>query len=138
MKGCVRGYGNFEELTSHGVDPKELFDNIEDSTKSDLTQTDSVIKNCDNVIKENTDQQHPIRPHHPYSSSKEMIRRLPRSTYFESNRDSIFDLKFDQISEQMSLHSTSSSFSLASTCNHNSIKENKKVLMVSVYTYITR
>ena len=128
----MRGYGNFEELTLHGVDPTKLFDNIEDSTISDLTQTDAVIKKCDNVIKEKADQQHPIRPHHPYSSSKEMIRRRPRSTYFESNRDSIFDLKFDQISEQLSLHSTSSSFSLASTCNHNGIKENKKVMMASV------
>ena len=39
IKGCVRGYGKYDDLTSSGIDPRELFDDIEDIEIPNLTTT---------------------------------------------------------------------------------------------------
>ena len=94
MKGCVRGYGNYEELTSSGVDPTELFDDIEDSIKSpDFVPPD---EECDDVIEEESDQQDIKSPNHihPLPTVVELRRRF-RS---ESDTGSNFDPVFDEIS----------------------------------------
>ena len=124
MKGCVRGYGNYEELTSSGVDPTELFDNMEDCKKSpDLEQSDILFDDED-------DQQDIQSPNYLYPLATRVVRRRPRSTYFEGNRDSIFDLKldFDQLSEQTSICTAPSLHSLTSMHNLHSIRENKEVI----------
>ena len=116
MKGCVRGYGNYEELTSSGVDPTELFDDVLYYEKlPDLVQPkqpDIALENTEKGIR-SSDNLHILS----------MQRRL-RSTYFETNHDFIFDLEFDRSSKQVSLYSTPSLFSLVTTYD----RENKKVI----------
>ncbi|XP_065919849.1 ATP-binding cassette sub-family C member 4-like isoform X2 [Dysidea avara] len=61
-EGCVQGYGNYEELTSSGVDPTELFDDVEDNRKStDLVVTDIVVEECDDVTEETDKNKKPKR-----------------------------------------------------------------------------
>ncbi|XP_065887047.1 ATP-binding cassette sub-family C member 4-like isoform X2 [Dysidea avara] len=49
-EGCVQGYGSYEQLTSSGMDPTELFDDIEkDSTK----QPDIVVDECEDTTEMN-------------------------------------------------------------------------------------
>ncbi|XP_065902912.1 ATP-binding cassette sub-family C member 4-like isoform X2 [Dysidea avara] len=50
-KGCVQGYGNYDQLTSSGVDPTELFDDIEDNNKSlnDMVVLDVVVEECEDT-----------------------------------------------------------------------------------------
>ena len=115
MKGCVRGYGNYEELTSSGVDPTELFDDVLYYEKlPDLVQpkqSDIVLENTEKGTR-SSDNLHILS----------MQRRL-RSTYFETNNDFIFDLEFDRSSKQVSLYTTPSLFSLVTTYD----RDNKKV-----------
>ncbi|XP_065917654.1 ATP-binding cassette sub-family C member 4-like [Dysidea avara] len=47
-EGCVQGYGNYEELTSSGVDPTELFDDVEDNKKSTDIIVQEVVANKSN------------------------------------------------------------------------------------------
>ena len=120
MKGCVRGYGNYEELTSSGVDPTELFDDIEDCKKSpDLEHSDALLDNGNNQQK-----------NYLYPLATRMVRRRPTMTYFEGNRDSIFDLKLDldRLSEQTPNCSAPSLHSSACMRNLHNIRENKKVI----------
>ena len=51
LKGCVQGYGNYDQLTSSGVDPTELFDDIEDNNKSlnDMVVLDVVVEECEDT-----------------------------------------------------------------------------------------
>ena len=52
MQGCVQGYGNYEELTSSGVNPTELFDDVEDSSNllmNDITVPDIIVEECDGL-----------------------------------------------------------------------------------------
>lgn len=53
MKGHVQGYGSYDELTSSGVDPRELFDDIKDTgSLQDFITTDVVIEECNDVVEE--------------------------------------------------------------------------------------
>ena len=57
LKGHIQGYGKYNELTSKGVDPRELFDDVEDTRESpDCINTDIVIERCNDVAEE-ADQQ---------------------------------------------------------------------------------
>ena len=95
MKGCVRGYGNYEELTSSGVDPTELFDDIEGSSKSpDLVQPDIVIQECDNV-EEETDKQDFKSPDHVQLLPIEKTRRRIKSKHSDSDVDPTFNPVLD-------------------------------------------
>ena len=111
MKGCVRGYGNYEELTSSGVDPTELFDDIKDSIKSpDLVQSDIVIEECDDVVEE-ADRQDIKSPDHIHllPIEKEARRRV-RLRHSESDTGYNFDPVFDE----GSVYTTPSLLSLVS------------------------
>ena len=114
MKGCVRGYGNYEELTSSGVDPTELFGNIENCGKSPdlalLEQPDIELDNARKVIR---------RSHNLHSLS---IGRQPKSVYFQSNHDSKFDLEYI----------TPSLFSSTTHDIFKSTRDNKKVTKLSI------
>ena len=113
MKGCVRGYGNYEELTSSGVDPTELFDDIEDgSSKSpDLVQPDIVIEECIDVVEEGGANEEDIKsPDHTHLLPIEKARRRVRSKHSENNADPNFDPVFDE----GSIYTSPSLFSLIS------------------------
>ena len=53
----MQGYGNYEELTLCGVDPRALFDDIEDTARSpDFITTDTVIEECNDAVAEANQQ----------------------------------------------------------------------------------
>ena len=132
MKGCIRGYGNYEELTSSGVDPTELFDDIEDCKKSpDLVQPDIVIEDCDDVVVEEADQELKS-PDHVRLLPIEKARRRVRSRHSDSNDVPNFNRNFDPLSEEVSLCTAPSLFSLVSTHdNLDSIRGTKKVVPIA-------
>ena len=115
MKGCVRGYGNYEELTSSGVDPTELFDDIEGSMKSpDLVEADIAIEEYDNE-EEEANKQDIKSPDHIHLLPIEKARRRVRSRNSESNADS----NFDPVLDEGSIYTTPSLFSLISIPDKN-------------------
>ena len=109
MKGCVRGYGNYEELTSSGVDPTELFNDIEDnSIKSpNLVQPDIVAEECNDEIE--SDQLDIKSPDHIHLLPIEKARRHVRLRHSESN-----DYNFDPVFGEGSVYTSPSLFSLVS------------------------
>ena len=133
MKGCVRGYGNYEELTSSGVDPTELFDDTEDCRKSPyLVQPDNVIEECDDVVEEADNQQDIMSPDHIQLLPIEKARKYSRLKHFDSN----VDPNFDGLSEEASLFTTPSLFSLVSSHdNIDSIRGTKEITKVSTQVY---
>ena len=132
MKGCVRGYGNYEELTSSGVDPTELFDDIEDSIKSpDLVLPDIVIEECDDE-EEGADQQDIKSPDHIHLVPIEKARKRVIARHPENHPGASLDPNFDGLSEEISLFTAPSLFSLVSTHdNLDSIRGTKKVRLQS-------
>ena len=50
IKGCVQGYGKYDDLTSSGIDPRELFDDIEDIEIPNVTTTNVVTDECSDII----------------------------------------------------------------------------------------
>ena len=132
LKGCVRGYGNYEELTSSGVDPTELFDDIEDYGKSpDLVQPDIVIEECDDVLEEADNQQDINSPDHIQLLPIENARRRFRSKHTDRNVGPNFELS--SLSEEDSLFTAPSLFSLVSSHdNLDSISGTKKVPKISL------
>ena len=109
LKGCVRGYGNYEELTSSGVDPTELFDDIEDnSMKSpNLVQPNIVAEECSNEIEKN--EQDIKNPDHIHLLPIEKARRRVRLRHSQSN-----DYNFDTVFGEGSVYTSPSLFSLVS------------------------
>ena len=139
MKGCVRGYGNYEELTSSGVDPTELFDDIEDSIKSpDLLPPDIVIEEYDNE-EEGADQQDIKSPDHIHLVPIEKARRRVRARHPESHPGPGLDPNFDGLSEEISLFTAPSLISLVSTHDDlDSIRGTKKVrLLTQIIIFFT-
>ena len=125
MKGCVQGYGNYEELTTSGVDTTELFDDIEDSRKSpDLVQPDIVIEECDNV-EEETDQQDIKSPDHIHLLPTDNTRRRIRLRPSEGDTDPIFNPVLDGAS----ICTAPSMLSLISLPNE--FKDKKKINKVT-------
>ena len=125
MKGCVRGYGNYEELTSSGVDPTELFDDIEDSIKSpDLVPPDIVMEREFDNEEEGADQQDIKSPDHIHllPIEKEARRRV-RSGHSESDADRTLNLML----EGGSVYTEPSMFSLIS--QPNECEDNKKQII---------
>ena len=111
MKGCVRGYGNYEELTSSGVDPTELFDDIEDSIKSpDLGPPDIVIEECDDE-EEGADQQDIKSPDHIHLLP---IEKEARKRVRLRNSESDTGYNFDPVFGEGSVYTSPSLFSLVS------------------------
>ena len=114
MKGCVRGYGNYEELTSSGVDPTELFDDIEGNTKSpELVSSDFILEEFDD---ETVQQDTMIKsPDHVHLLPVEKAKRHVGHARPEGNVNSDnFGIKFDAVLEEMSLNTGPSLHSLVS------------------------
>ena len=109
MKGCVRGYGNYEELTSSGVDPTELFDDVEeDSLKSPtLVEPDIVIEESEDVEEDKESIKSPDHIH-LLPIEKEAKRRV-RLQHPQTD-----DYNFDSVLGEGSVYTTPSLFSLVS------------------------
>ena len=137
MKGCVRGYGNYEELTSSGVDPTELFDDIEDGIKSpNLVPPDIVIEEFDDEEQE-ADKQDIKSLDHVHLVPIEKARKRVRARHSESHPDPCFDPNFDGLAEEISLFTAPSLLSLVSTHdNLDSIRGTKKVKLLSMQMII--
>jgi len=128
LKGCVQGYGNYKELTSSGVDPTELFDDVEDSSSKspDLLQPDIVIEECNDVVEEGgADQENIKSPDHVYLLPTEKARRRVRLRHSESNADPTFDSALDG----GSIYTAPSLYSLVSMPNE--FEENKMINVVT-------
>ena len=124
MKGCVRGYGNYEELTSSGVDPTELFDDVEDNSIESpvLVRPDIVIEESENV-KEEMDKLDIKSPDHIHLLPIEKARRRVRLRHSESDIDPTG-------LEGGSIYTAPSMFSLISLpSEHEGHKEDIKVTM---------
>ena len=135
MKGCVRGYGNYEELTSSGVDPTELFDDIEEDTMKspNLMQPDVVIEESVDVEEEETDTLDIKSPDHIHLLSIEKARRRVKSKHSGSYQGASFNPNFDGLLEEVSLFTGPSLLSLVSTHdNIDSIRGTKKVTILCV------
>ena len=129
MKGCVRGYGNYKELTSSGVDPTELFDDIEDSIKSpDLVEPDTIAEEFD----DEADQQDIMikSPDHTHLLPVEKARRrVGRARPSGSSIDpDNFGIKFDAVLEEISLTTGPSLHSLVSAITEDQKITETKVL----------
>ena len=114
MKGSVQGYGSYEELTSSGVDPTELFDDIEDGGKSpNIVQPDSAIEGCDDTEEEGN-QRDIESTDYGHSLQIEKARRHNRSKNFETNPSLTVLSNFDplpELSEETLLPSSESAHS---------------------------
>ena len=97
LKGCVQGYGSYDKLTTSGIDPKELFDDIEDNK---LSSTDVIIEESYDAIEESNQRD---------VKSLDYIQLLPENTIFS----------FNQTLDRGSIHTTPSMFSLISMPSGN-------------------
>ena len=125
MKGCVRGYGNYEELTSSGADPTELFDDVEDNSIESpvLVRPDIVIEESVDVEEEETDTQDIKSPDHIHLLLIEKARRRVRLRHSESDVDPTG-------LEGGSIYTAPSMFSLISLpSEQEGLKEDIKVTM---------
>ena len=104
LKGCVQGHGNYEELTSYGVDPRELFDDMEDVERlSDYVTIDNVIEEGSNAVEEANEQTVNLLP-------KQMTSNHVRLRHFENDPG-------PQMLDGGSIHTTPSMLSLISMPN---------------------
>ena len=113
-QGCVQGYGDYEQLTSSGLDPTELFDDIEkDSTKP----PDIVVDECEDAV--DTGRQSDGGQDNVHLLPVERARKRVRLGHSESDETSV-DLKL----EEASLYTTPSLYSLISV--HDDIESIRK------------
>ncbi|XP_065914062.1 ATP-binding cassette sub-family C member 4-like isoform X2 [Dysidea avara] len=105
-QGCVQGYGNYNQLTSSGLNPTELFDDIEDNSSSGKPSQVAVLQ--DDLEEDMT------KPENKNLIPVKKARRHFKSGQSESDPNS---LKL----EEVSLHAASSLFSLISL--HDDIRE---------------
>ena len=91
FKGYVQGYGNYEKLTSSGLDPTELFDDVEDHVPYPMASNQG--GQCDDVMLQESDS------HHLISHVKS---------------DHGLDINLCTKLEEVSLHTTPSLYSLIS------------------------
>ena len=111
MKGRVQGYGNYEKLTSSGVDPRELFDDIEDVESPNFVATEIVMEECSDSAEE-ADQQNIKISDDIYLIPTEKTRRRVRS-------ENDLVPAFNQICDARSINTTPSMFSLISMPEDN-------------------
>ena len=116
FKGCVQGYGNYNQLTSSGLNPTELFDDIEDNSSSGKPSQVAVLQ--DDLEEDMT------KPENKNLIPVKKARRHFKSGQSESDPNS---LKL----EEVSLHAASSLFSLISL--HDDIRE----FETEVRTYVS-
>ena len=109
LKGCVQGYGNYNELTTSGIDPRELFDDIEDV---ELPTVEVTIEGCNDAVEEG-DQKSISSSDHVHLLPTQKIRRHFGSRQLGNDPDSTFN----QMLGERSIHTTPSMFSLISMPN---------------------
>jgi len=123
-QGCVQGYGDYEQLTSSGLDPTELFDDIE---KDNTKPPDIVVDEYEDTEDINPD----------FTKGQESVHLLPvekarRRVRSESDKVDV-DLKLDEAS----LYTTPSLYSLISVHddinNIRGIKTEVYILCTNVY-----
>ncbi|XP_065897571.1 ATP-binding cassette sub-family C member 4-like [Dysidea avara] len=103
-EGCVQGYGSYEQLTSSGIDPTELFDDIENgSTKS----PNVVVDQCEDSV--DLEQEFTKGQESVHLLPVEKARRRVRLGHSESDKVNV-DLSL----EEASLYTTPSLYSLIS------------------------
>ena len=107
-----------------------MFDDVEECEKSpDFVQLD-IVEESDNVVEE-TDQQDIKSPDHMHLLPIKKTERRIRSKHLENNISPNFN--FDGLSEEVSLFTTPSLFSLVSTHdNLDSIRGTKKVTILFI------
>ena len=108
----MQGYGSYDELTTSGIDTKELFDDIEDQKSSNFTSTDIVVEEYNDAIKE-TSQECIIL------GSNRMHLLPMKRTKFAGSRHSM-DITYsssNQAIDKQSMHTTPSKLSLISMPN---------------------
>ena len=131
LKGCIQGYGNYDELTSCGVDPRELFDDMEDAKRlPDFVTTDTVIEEHNNVVEEANQQ--------AIESSDDInlipiqkIRKHVRLRHSENDPS----ITFNQMLDGASMHTTPSMFSLISMPNE--IEDDTRINAVTAYLLLS-
>ena len=129
MKGCVQGYGNYDELTSSGVDPRELFDDIDENSEKppDLIIPDVVIEECDDVGEENQQE---------IKSSDGMqlipVEKTKRNVRLRHSEDDPVPT-FNHLCDGGSIYTTPSMLSLITMPSKS--QNNAKINMVSVSSF---
>ncbi|XP_065902754.1 ATP-binding cassette sub-family C member 4-like isoform X2 [Dysidea avara] len=101
-EGCVQGYGNYEELTSTGLDPTELFDDVMDNLVSPNLEKEE--------HEDVTEKVHLDLPTSPIDAQHLLVDRATshsRQLHSESSA-----------ADEMSLHTVPSMFSLVSIPSH--------------------
>ena len=109
LKGCVQGYGSYDMLTSSGIDPRELFDDMQNTEQlPHLIATEILIEECDDAAQE-ADQQN-IEDDDMHLLPIMKTKAHAESRHSENNLDS----SFNQILDGGSIYTTPSMFSLIS------------------------
>ena len=126
-KGCVQGYGNYDELTSSGVDPRELFDDIDENSRKppDLIIPDVVIEECNDGGEEEDQQE--------IKSSDDMqlipVEKTKRNVRLRHSGDDRVPT-FNHLCDGASIYTTPSMLSLITMPSKS--EDNARVKMVSV------
>ena len=108
MKGCVQGYGNYNELTTSGIDSRELFDDTANVEPPNLPSTDIAVEGCEDDLEESYEQN--IRSsYHKHLLPTQKTTKQVRSRHAGNDHGSTFD--------QMSIYTTPSMLSLISMPN---------------------
>ncbi|XP_065897567.1 ATP-binding cassette sub-family C member 4-like isoform X2 [Dysidea avara] len=142
-EGCVQGYGNYAQLTSSGLDPTELFDDIE----QDITKPpDIVVDESEDTLDIGQESESGRGQDNVHLLPVERAKRRVRLGHSESNETSV-DLKL----EEQSLYTTPSLYSLISVHDdiesirrrkpenaHNVVPEEERAHgTISTMTYFT-
>ena len=125
IKGCVQGYGKYDDLTSSGIDPRELFDDMEDTEIPNVTTTNVVMDECSDII-EAANQQH--------FGSSDHIHLLPmgkarRHSELSNSEDDPVPT-FSQLLDGGSVYTRPSLFSLISMPGE--VKNNRRLNVVCI------
>ena len=125
----MQGYGNYDELTSSGVDPRELFDDMDDNSGKppDLAIPDVIIEECDDVVEE--DQ--------PVMKSSDGMQLIPvektkRNVRLRHSEGAPLTT-FNQLCDGGSIYTTPSMLSLISMPSKS--EDNARVNIVSVSSF---
>ena len=126
----MKGYGNYEELTSSGIDPKELFDDVQDIERlPDLITPVVVIEDCNDVVEEASQND---------VASSDNMHLLPidraRKRVGLRNSESNCSPTFNPTLDGVSISTTPSMFSLISMPNES--EGNMRINVVTVFIHL--
>ena len=118
-QGCIQRYGNYKELTSSGLDPTELFDDLEDYNSSNL----------ESLNVEAGDKVHFDLPTSPTDAQRLLVdRTLVRGKQLHSE---------GSVTDEVSLCTAPSMFSLVSMPSYcEGLNENTKYNEVEIYIMV--